>query len=186
MDVSHLPDDGPSPGPAGSPGRAVRWPLRVRQIWNAANLSTVLGLVGALCAGCRIERGPQGLILAHGYRWSFPDGGAFTVGNVVFFRPQTFITERLLAHEARHATQWAWCLGLPFLPLYGLAVAWSVLRTGDTASRNVFERGAGLVAGGYVEQPVRWPGRGRRQNEEAPGGDPGPGSGQPPPGGSLV
>lgn len=162
MDLLPCPDDGPSPEPSGSPVRRVRWQLRVRQLCNAANLSTVLGLVGALGAGCRIERGPDGLILAHGYRWSFPDGGAFTVGNVVFFRPHTRITPVLLAHEARHATQWAWCLGLPFLPLYGLAVGWSLLRTGDTASRNVFERGAGLQAGGYVERPVRWPGRDRR------------------------
>lgn len=141
----------------------------MRQLWNAANLSTVLGLVGALGAGCRIEPGPQGLILAHGYRWAFPDGGAFTVGNVVFFRPHTRITPLLLAHEARHANQWAWCLGLPFLPLYGLAVAWSLLRTGDPASRNAFERGAGLQAGGYRERPVRWPGRGRRGENDADG-----------------
>ncbi|WP_311200785.1 hypothetical protein [Micrococcus terreus] len=179
MDPLLHPDDGPSPKPPGSPGRGLRWALRVRQIWNAANLSSVLGLVGALCAGCRIERGPDGLILAHGYRWSFPDGGAFTVGNVVFFRPLTRITPLLLAHEARHATQWAWCLGLPFLPLYGLAVAWSLLRTGDTASRNLFERGAGLQAGGYAERPVRWPSRGRRfpVDREGPTAPSGPSEG---------
>ena len=54
------------------------------------------------------------------------------------------------------------CLGLPFLPLYGLAAAWSTWRTGDPASRNPFERGAGLVRGGYVQRAVRrGPGRGR-------------------------
>jgi hypothetical protein len=106
-----------------------------------------------------VRRGPLGLVLATGYRWPFPDGGAFTVGNVVLFRARTVITPQLLAHESRHATQYAWCAGLPFLVLYAAAVGWSLLRTGDTASRNVFERRAGLEAGGYRERPVRWPRR---------------------------
>ncbi|MDI3332006.1 MAG: DUF4157 domain-containing protein [Micrococcus sp.] len=129
----------------------------LRRIWNAVNLTTPLGLVLALASGCAVERGPLGLLLATGYRWPVPDGGAFTVGNVVFFRPHTPITPRLLAHEARHATQYAWCAGVPFLVLYAVAAGWSLLRTGDTASRNVFERHAGLTAGGYRERPVRWP-----------------------------
>jgi hypothetical protein len=42
------------------------------------------------------------------------------------------------------------------MPLvYGVAAGWSWLRTGDVASRNVFERRAGLVDGGYREQPLR-------------------------------
>ena len=59
----------------------------------------------------------------------------------------------LLAHEERHAWQYVACLGLPFLPLYAAAMAWSQLRTGDRASRNVFERHAGLDAGGYLPRP---------------------------------
>ena len=59
-----------------------------------------------------------------------------------------------MAHEAAHAWQYFAFLGLPFLPLYALASAWSWLRTGDPASRNPFERGAGLVRGGYSERPV--------------------------------
>ncbi len=190
MDGPQLPDDvtrlsrespaprGPGEGlggawPSSGSAERLRWPLRVRQVWNAVNLSTVLGLIGALCARCRVERGPDGLILAHGYTWAFPDGGAFAVGNVIFFRPRTRVTPLLLAHEAGHSTQWAWCLGLPFLPLYALAVAWSLLRTGDPASRNVFERGAGLQAGGYVERAVRWP-RPRRGGS-GPGRERGPG-----------
>ena len=54
----------------------------------------------------------------------------------------------LLGHEERHSTQYAWCLGLPFLPLYFLAAGWS-LRTGNPGIANVFERHAGLQAGGY-------------------------------------
>ncbi len=133
--------------------------LRVRQLVNAVTLVTPLGLVLALAAGCRVRRGPDGLILAFGYRWGFPDGGAFTVGNMVLFRPHTTPTARLIAHESRHATQYAWCLGLPFLVLYAGAAGWSWLRTGDPASRNPFERHAGLTAGGYRERPVRWPRR---------------------------
>jgi hypothetical protein len=140
----------------------VRLPTRLalRQWWNAINLTTPLGLVLALASGCTMQRGPLGLVLATGYRWPFPDGGAFTVGNVVLFRPRKAITPQLLDHESRHATQYAWCAGLPFLVLYAAAVGWSLLRTGDTASRNVFERRAGLAAGGYRERPVRWPRRG--------------------------
>ncbi|WP_246858575.1 DUF4157 domain-containing protein [Citricoccus sp. SGAir0253] len=133
--------------------------LALRRAWNAANLSTPLGLALARAAGCTVRRGPDGLLLASGYRWAFPDGGAFTVGNTVLLRPGTAPTARLLAHESRHATQYAWCAGVPFLPLYLLGVGWSVLRTGDAASRNPFERHAGLAAGGYRERPVRWPRR---------------------------
>jgi hypothetical protein len=36
-----------------------------------------------------------------------------------------------------------------------LAAAWSWVRTGDPASRNLFERAAGLADGGYRERPLR-------------------------------
>jgi len=55
----------------------------------------------------------------------------------------------LLGHEERHCTQYAWCLGLPFIPLYLAAAGWSVLRTGNTGTANIFEMHAGLAAGGY-------------------------------------
>jgi hypothetical protein len=35
------------------------------------------------------------------------------------------------------------------LPLYAVAAGWSWLRSGDAASRNPFERLAGLADGGY-------------------------------------
>ena len=59
-----------------------------------------------------------------------------------------------LDHESAHAWQYFACLGLPFLPLYALASGWSWLRTADAASRNPFERGAGLARGGYRERPA--------------------------------
>jgi len=130
----------------------VRAQHRVRQTVNAANLSTLLGLAAAKSLGARLERGPDGLVLARGARGTFPRAKAFTVGNVVVLRTEP--DEALLRHEARHATQWAWCVVL-FLPLYLLAVGWSWAIAGDHWSRNVFERRAGLGDGGYVERPTR-------------------------------
>jgi len=61
----------------------------------------------------------------------------------------------LVRHEMRHTVQYAWCLGVVMLPLYGVASCWSLVLTGDPASRNVFERRAGLEDGSYVERPIR-------------------------------
>ncbi|MBB5597993.1 eCIS core domain-containing protein [Neomicrococcus lactis] len=125
---------------------------------NTLNLTTPLGTILASLTHCDLELGPDGLILAKNYERRFPVAGAFTVGNVIFFRPHYTDPREvpeLMAHEARHSWQYVFCLGLPFLPLYFASVAWSLLRTGDPASRNPFERHAGLQAGGYREQPTR-------------------------------
>jgi hypothetical protein len=127
---------------------------RLRQLANVLNASTPLGLVLAGLAGTPTFRGPRGLIVATGYRWRLPLAGAFTVGNVVFFREDAgsaITNPTLLGHEERHSTQYAWCLGLPFLLFYFAAAAWSAVRYGDPASGNPFERHAGLEAGGYVD-----------------------------------
>ena len=82
------------------------------------------------------------------YRPRLPVAGAFTVGNVVFFRKHCAEPgdhPRLLEHESVHATQYALCLGLPFIPLYFLAAGYSWLRAGDPASRNML-RAAGQPA----------------------------------------
>jgi hypothetical protein len=132
---------------------------RARRLANLLNLSTPLGLAVARAGGARRRPGPYGLVLAEGYRFRFPIAGAFTLGDVVV-TAATFDAllrrhPRLLEHEERHSRQYALSLGLPYLPLYTLAMAWSVVRTGDRASGNVFERDAGLLAGGYLERPVR-------------------------------
>ena len=127
---------------------------RVRQVVNAVNLATPLGLAMAKAQHGRLERGPDGLVLARDARGSFPVAAAYTVGNVVVVREGVALTDDLLAHEAAHATQWACCVVL-FLPLYAGAMGWSWLRTGDHWSRNVFEQRAGLALGGYVENPTR-------------------------------
>lgn len=125
---------------------------RLRQLWNMANLSTPLGLLVAAATRTKVVRGPDGLLLGFGYRPRLPKAGAFTVGNVVLFRAgadDVAARPRLLAHESRHATQWAQCLGLPFLPAYLAAAGWSKLRCGHPALRNPFEVRAGLADGGY-------------------------------------
>lgn len=127
---------------------------RLRQTANALNLSTLAGLTLAVLSKTKIQPGPDGLILGTDYQYLLPIAGAFTVGNVIFYRAdRAFIDSRpqLLAHEASHSTQYALCLGLPFLPLYFAAAAWSWWRTGDLGSRNIFERQAGLARGGYRE-----------------------------------
>lgn len=136
----------------------MRPAYRVRQIVNWINLSTIFGLMFGVIGRARFSRGPDGLILGKGYKFAIPPAPAYTMGNVVLLRINDEALERrplLLTHEGRHATQYAWCLGLVMLILYALASAWSMLRTGDPASRNVFERLAGLSDGGYRERPVR-------------------------------
>jgi hypothetical protein len=146
-------------GSAGQPAArgGTGW-QRVRQVVNVLNLSTPIGLAVAALGGARVRRGPQGLLVASGYRLPVPPAPAFTVGNVVVLRSGEDVLARrprLLAHEARHATQYALCLGPVLWVAYALASAWSWMRTGDPASRNVFERAAGLSDGGYVERPLR-------------------------------
>jgi hypothetical protein len=131
---------------------------RIRQLVNAANLSTPIGLGVARAGRANITRGPRGLLFASGYRRSFPTGWAFTIGNVVVTRAgleELRRYPRVLAHEERHAWQYALLGGPLYWPLYGVAMAWSMLRTGDRASRNVFERSAGLSDGGYLDRPIR-------------------------------
>jgi hypothetical protein len=145
--------------PLDATAAALTTPERARRLSNLLNLSTPLGLAVARLGGARRRPGLYGLVLAEGYRFGFPVASAFTVGDVII-TAHTFPAllqqhPALLVHEARHSRQYALCLGLPYLPLYTLAMAWSVLRTGDRASANVFERDADLVAGGYVERPGR-------------------------------
>ncbi len=143
--------------PAGSYDAAMIDTEWLRRTANMINLSTPLGPCLAAATGANVDHGPQGLTFASGYRPKFPAAAAFTVGNVVFFRQDTlglYAPPPLIGHEARDSTQYAFCLGLPFLPLYAAAALWSLWRTGDPASRNFFERNAELPAGGYIERPA--------------------------------
>ncbi len=125
---------------------------------NWVNGTTLAGLGIARATGCTITRRDH-CFQASGYRHRFPLAGAFTIGSVVLTRHE--LDERVWQHELAHVRQYAWC-GPMFLPLYGLAAGWSWVRCGDWWSRNVFERRAGLAAGGYVERPIRLVGTRRR------------------------
>jgi hypothetical protein len=138
-------------GPASRPAA-----IRIRKTVNWVNLATPLGLAVALAGRARIKRGPHGLLIATGYRWRVPPvrGRAITIGDVILLGLDEKALARrpeLLAHEARHSGQYARWLGpIGFLPAYGLASAWSWLRTGHPALANHFETKAGLREGGYL------------------------------------
>jgi len=131
------------------------------------NGSTAVGLWLVRRAGVAVRPGPHGLWLAPGYprRFPAPAAGAVCVGDVVLLRRgrpgragvDVMDTQPLLLdHECRHAHQWArWGGLLGFLPAYGMASLWSVLRTGDPHSANHFEVQAGLDDAGYRRSPPR-------------------------------
>jgi len=85
----------------------------------------------------------------------------------------------LLAHESRHAGQYA-VLGPLFWPAYWLSCGYSWAMTGTYGTRNAFERHAGLEHGGYRVAPLR-PGL-RRFRRSAATGSSDPPAGSPSPG----
>jgi hypothetical protein len=123
---------------------------------NLANGSTLAGLGVAVLGGARVARSADGLFLGTGYRLPVPPAPAFCLGNVIVTRLDGIApSSRLFRHEARHATQYAWCGGVAMVPLYLAAAAMSWALTGDFGARNVFERRAGLADGGYTDKPLR-------------------------------
>lgn len=136
----------------------MRTACRVRLAANLVNGSTLAGLLVAAAGRASLARAADGLLVGAGYRLPVPVAPAFTIGNVILARSDRVALasmEALLAHEARHATQYAWCGGLVMLPLYFLAAGVSWGLTGDFGARNVFERQAGLADGGYTDKPLR-------------------------------
>lgn len=131
---------------------------RVRQVVNLVNLSTLIGLLLAVVGARRpIVRAPHGLLVAGGYRLPLPDAPAFTMGNVILVRGATadlLQRDRLLRHEERHSTQYAYCLGPFMVVAYLVCAGASLAMCGDPASYNPFERLASLADGGYVKRPM--------------------------------
>lgn len=142
---------------------------RVRLTVNILNGSTLFGIFVAAVGRARLARGPEGLLIGSGYRLRVPVAPAFCVGNVILTCHDNLPPGRLLAHEAHHATQHAWCAGLVMIPLYFIAAGASWVLTGDFAARNVFERRAGLADGGYADHGLR-PAFARFGRKAAPGG----------------
>ncbi|MDO5736252.1 MAG: hypothetical protein Q4P15_07230 [Propionibacteriaceae bacterium] len=141
----------------------------MRNVGNIANLSTPLGIIVALAGGARL-RMVNGLVVAECAVLPGISASAMTIGSVVLIRGRTLeeATRRipgLLEHEGHHAHQWAYCFGLPFIPLYMAATGWSWLRSADRAAANLFEVQAGLALGGYTardKRPLRAGGRALR------------------------
>jgi len=136
----------------------MRAAYQVRLAANLVNGSTLLGVLVAAAGRARLAAADDGLLVGAGYRLPVPVAPAFTVGNVILARSDHATLARmhpLLTHEARHATQYACCAGLPMLPLYFLAAGVSWGMTGDFGARNIFERRAGLADGGYTDRPLR-------------------------------
>lgn len=131
-----------------------------RRVANLVNLATPLGVLLG-CVGRGRWRRSGRLLVAERVRLPWVRASAMTVGDVVLVLGSSLEEAerrfpRLMAHEEEHSWQWAYCLGLPFIPLYTAASLWSLLRAGDRATRNVFERQAGLDSGGYLrDQPRR-------------------------------
>ena len=151
----------------------MRPAYRVRLAANLVNGSTVAGVLVGLAGRARFAPAGDGLLVGAGYRLSVPAAPAFCIGNVILARAEHATLgsmPALLAHEARHATQYAWCGGLTMLPWYFLAAGCSWVLTGDFGARNIFEQRAGLADGGYRERPLRpWlAGRGRAGEAAGP------------------
>jgi hypothetical protein len=134
----------------------VRPSLRLRRAVNLANFSTLAGLGTAIAGRARIAPSVDGMVVATRYRLPVPPAPAFCLGNVILTRKDDIVVgSPVFRHEARHATQYAWCGGVAMVPLYLLAAGVSWVLTGDFGAGNVFERLAGLADGGYSEKPLR-------------------------------
>jgi hypothetical protein len=130
--------------------------LRVRQVVNLVNGSTLAGIGVAALGRAAIARSADGLFTGTGYRLPVPPAPTFCLGNVIVTRGDGIDPgSPVFRHEARHATQFAWCGGVVMIPLYLAAAGVSWALTGDFGARNVFERRAGLADGGYADKPLR-------------------------------
>jgi hypothetical protein len=87
---------------------------RLRHAANWLNLTTPVGLLVAGIGGARVRRGDHGLYVAEGYRFRFPDAGAFTIGDVVV---TASTIQRLecwgTSGSTRASTRWPGCGSCP-------------------------------------------------------------------------
>ena len=139
-----------------------------RTVLTAANGTTGVGLLLAVASGAKVRRGRNGVFIAEGYARKIPPATCFTVGSVILTRRSAdwllhVDRSELFEHESRHAGQYA-VLGPLFWPAYWVACGYSYATTGSWGTRNLFERLAGLSAGGYpADLPLRpWLRRFRR------------------------
>ena len=146
----------------------MRAAYRVRLVANLVNGSTLAGVLVAAAGRARLAGGGDGLLIGDRYRLPLPPAPAFCLGNVIMTRNERdalLREEALLAHEARHATQFAWCAGLVMLPLYFTAAGVSWVLTGDfgspadVAEAIVYLAGARFVTGTVLTVDGGWTAR---------------------------
>ena len=118
-------------------------------------------LVGVFARGAPTWDSRFGLLVFMNCRIVWPRAAAMTFGDIVVVRRGNWqqvadIPLPLMQHEAKHASQYLFALGLPYFPLYWCACAYSWLKCGDHWSFNVFEVKAGLQNGGYLKNPSNW------------------------------
>ena len=91
---------------------AMRPRLRVQQVVNLVNGSTLTGLGVAALGGAAVARSADGLFTGTGYRLPVPPAPAFCLGNVIVIRGDGIDPgSPVFRHEARHATQFAGAAG---------------------------------------------------------------------------
>ena len=141
----------------GWPATGWQW---VRFAGNFVNLSTPVGLAVARIGSATIRRGPARPVPGRGLPLQIPYRGRIHDRQCDHHERHVGCDvadkyPHLIQHEEGHTWQYLYCLGLPYYIPYVVFMGWSVLRTGDRAARNFFERQAGLAIGGYVDYPVR-------------------------------
>jgi hypothetical protein len=132
----------------------------LRRNWFRHTLNTLTGInlfgliVGVLSRGKPEWDAERGLLVFMSCQIRWPRAAAMTFGDIVVVRAGQWqrladVPAPLMQHEAEHARQYLFTLGLPYFPLYWIACAYSYVRTGNYWSRNAFEVKAGLQNGGY-------------------------------------
>ena len=128
-------------------GSAVRM-TGMRYLWAAPNsvLGLILALPSLVLGRCRLEQGVLevwgGALpgLLGGLPWVPGGAVALTLGHVVLGRdPEVLLRTR--AHERAHVRQ-AEVWGPLFLPAYGMASLWALVRGRHVYRDNAFERAA--------------------------------------------
>lgn len=127
----------------------------IRHLFNTLTGITLFGLiVGVLSRGKPVWDPRFGLIVFMQCQIPWPKSAAMTFGDVVVVRHKGWreladVPFPLMKHEAEHAWQYVFTLGLPYFPLYWSACLYSYARSRNYWQHNLFEIKAGLQNGGY-------------------------------------
>jgi hypothetical protein len=133
--------------------RAHHWLMTALVVLDPITLVLSVGYAAAAAAtGASVRWDPgRAFVVCTGASARLHGGGGTTVG-CVYVTSAADVSEPVRWHESRHRDQWA-IAG----PLFAALYAEEVLRTKKDFTRNVWERWAGLVDGGYVPAPTTEP-----------------------------